>query len=259
MTASRSTTWRQWAGATLLLIAATTPVHAERLVASLSRHVVRITSSFVGDEITLFGSVENDAGAEPLRRTYDIVATITGPRENIVTRRKERMFGIWGNAEARAFVDVPSYLAVLSTRPFQDIADVQTLSRQEVGIASTAFPKIGPNALDDPFRQAFVRIKRERDLYIETTNGVTFLTPTLYSASIVLPAAAPVGTYGVEVKLFADGGVIARTDSAFEIDTVGFEQFVAASAADHGLIYGITTAAMALLTGWFASVLFRRD
>jgi uncharacterized protein (TIGR02186 family) len=259
VTAVPSATWRRRAAAALVLIAATAPARAERLVASLSRHVVRITSSFVGDEITLFGSVENDAAGEPLGRAYDIVATVTGPRETIVTRRKERMFGIWGNADARTFVDVPSYLSVLSTRPFQDIADARTLSRQQVGIASAAFPKLGPTALDDPFREAFVRIKREHELYLETTNGVTFLTPTLYRASILLPAETPIGTYGVEIKLFADGGMIARTDSAFEIDTVGFEQFIAASAVDHGLLYGLTTAIMALLTGWFASVLFRRD
>jgi uncharacterized protein (TIGR02186 family) len=61
------------------------------------------------------------------------------------------------------------------------------------------------------------------------------------------------------VKLFADGAVIARTSSAFEIIKVGFEQFVADAARDYGVLYGLVTAAMALLTGWFASVVFRRD
>jgi hypothetical protein len=40
---------------------------------------------------------------------------------------------------------------------------------------------------------------------------------------------------------------------------VGFEQFVASSARDHGLLYGLATAGLALLTGWIASVVFRRD
>ena len=39
----------------------------------------------------------------------------------------------------------------------------------------------------------------------------------------------------------------------------GFEQFVANAARDHGLLYGLATALMALLTGWFASVVFRKD
>jgi hypothetical protein len=53
--------------------------------------------------------------------------------------------------------------------------------------------------------------------------------------------------------------VIARTNSAFEIVKVGFERFIAGSAADHGILYGFATAAMALMTGWFASIVFRRD
>jgi hypothetical protein len=31
------------------------------------------------------------------------------------------------------------------------------------------------------------------------------------------------------------------------------------AARDHGFLYGVTTALMALATGWLASVIFRRD
>ena len=70
---------------------------------------------------------------------------------------------------------------------------------------------------------------------------------------------APFGSYDVDVKLFAGGNMIVRVNSAFEVVKVGFEQFVANAARDYGLLYGIATAMMALLTGWFASVVFRRD
>ena len=49
----------------------------------------------------------------------------------------------------------------------------------------------------------------------------------------------PIGNYTVDVKLFADGNLIAHTDSAFEIVKVGFEQFVVDAARDHGLLYGL--------------------
>jgi len=236
---------------------------AERLVASLSNHIVQITSNFTGVELTLFGTVENDQATAP-GGGYDIVATVTGPRESMVARRKERMFGIWINAESRTFVDVPSYLEVMATRPFESIANAETLRREQIGIAHILLPQqIGPDIADvipdDQFRQAFVRIKHERHLYGETPNGVTFLTPTLYRASIFVPAEALVGNYDVDVKLFADGAVIARTTSAFEIVTVGFERFIANAAVDHGLAYGVATAMMAVMTGWFASIVFRRD
>src|SRR5262249_18047682 len=105
--------------ASFLLVVWALPAGAERLVSSLSSHIVRITSNFTGVELVLFGTVENDQAIIPRIGGYDIVTTVTGPRQSVVTRRKERMFGIWVNAESRSFVEVPSYLEVLSTRPFE--------------------------------------------------------------------------------------------------------------------------------------------
>jgi uncharacterized protein (TIGR02186 family) len=81
----------------------------------------------------------------------------------------------------------------------------------------------------------------------------------LIRAAIPLPAHAPTGNYPIDVKLFLNGEMIARTTSALEVTKVGFEQFVADAARDHGLLYGLATALIALVIGWFASVVFRRD
>jgi uncharacterized protein (TIGR02186 family) len=247
-----------------LVMLATAPAGAERLITSLSSHRVQITSIFNGVELVLFGTVEPDADSVPRNGAYDIIATVTGPRQTLVTRRKARVFGIWVNVESRTFVDVPSYLAVLATKPFKAIADEATLRRLQIGLAHTLLPQeIGPDigdvAENDEFRQAFLRIKQQHRLYSESTNAITFLTPTLFRGAIEVPAEAPIGTYDVDVKLFADGAMVARTASAFETVKVGFERFIAGSAADHGILYGFATAAMALMTGWFASVVFRRD
>ena len=117
-------------------IAGTLPAAAERLVTSISRHQVMVTSNFAGTSIVLFGTVEPDSPAAARRRAigYNIVATITGPKQSVVTRRKERILAIWTNMAARTFVGVPSYLAVLSNRPFDQITDAETLRRQQIGI-----------------------------------------------------------------------------------------------------------------------------
>ena len=64
----------------------------------------------------------------------------------------------------------------------------------------------------------------------------------------------PIGTYDVEIKLFSDGALVTRTETAFEIVKVGFEQFVATTARQSGFTYGLVTAFMALMTGWMASL-----
>ena len=88
---------------------------------------------------------------------------------------------------------------------------------------------------------------------------MTFLTPTVFRAAIPLPSNVPTGTFTIDVKLFANGAPIAQTSTALEVIKAGFEQYVADAAVNHGLLYGLLTTLMALLTGWFASVVFRRD
>jgi uncharacterized protein (TIGR02186 family) len=246
------------------LIAGMVPANAERIIASISRHRVQVTSSFTGAQIVLFGSIERDPAPAPQRTNYDIVVTVSGPRQTIVTRRKGRVLGIWANVDSRTFVNVPTYLSVLTNRPVNSIANAETTRRLQVGLENIVLPQqIGPDVADvvrdDPFRKNFVRLQVDHKLYSEETNGVTFISPTLFRADIALPAVAPFGNYDVEVKLFSDGNMITRMTSAFELVKFGFEQYLADAAHNHGALYGLTTVLMALGTGWFASIVFRRD
>jgi uncharacterized protein (TIGR02186 family) len=246
-------------------IAGIMPAAAERLVTSISRHQVMVNSSFAGTSIVLFGTVEPDTPTARRRATgYDLVVTVSGPKQTVVERRKERMLGIWTNVASRTFLNVPSYLAVLSNQPLNQITSADKVRQLQLGLADKLFPQqmgtdVGDVVRDDPFRANFIRLKMQHQLYLEKANGVTLLTPTVFRAEIQLPAEAPIGSYDVEVKVLAEGNLLARANSAFEIIKVGFEQFVATAAQDYGLLYGITTAMMAIMTGWFAAVVFRRD
>jgi uncharacterized protein (TIGR02186 family) len=243
---------------------AASPARAERLIASVSNHRVTVTPNYSGEELVLFGSVEKDANTPAHRNNYDLVVTVSGPRMDMVTRRKERKFGIWINTDSRQFIKVPSYLALFSNRPFDAIASPEVQRRQQLGLNNVLLTqRVGPDYADvvpnDAFRSAFVRLRSAHGLYRQETSAVTFLTPTLFRTGIPLPAEVPIGTYGVEIKLFADGALVTRTETAFEIVKVGFEQFVANTARQNGLAYGLVTAMMALMTGWMASIVFRKD
>src|SRR4029077_14361604 len=87
---------------------AASPARAERLIASVSNHRVTVTPNYSGEELVLFGSVEKDANTPPTRTSYDLVVTVIGPRADMVTRRKERRFGIWINTDYREFLKVPT-------------------------------------------------------------------------------------------------------------------------------------------------------
>jgi uncharacterized protein (TIGR02186 family) len=250
--------------AALLMAGSAGEAAAERLITSLSQHRVGVTPSFNGSDVVLFGGIERETGLLPLRGDYDVVVTVTGPRQDMVVYRKERVLGIWVNYESRTFENAPAYLSVLTNRKLDAIANAETLRRLQLGLDNLALRQRPDHDArqtvgDDVFRVAFLKLKSDSQLYLEESNGVTFLTPALFRALIPLPADVPIGTYEVDASLFADGAPITRTPSALEVYKAGFEQVVTSTAQNHGLLYGIITAMMALLTGWVASVAFRRD
>ncbi len=238
---------------------AATPAAAERLVTSLSAHQVLISSNFTGTELVLFGSIERDAATIPRRGGYDIVVSVIGPREGIVTRLKSRFMGIWTNTESHTFDRAPTYLAVLTNRPLDAIVSPDMQRRLELGLQNFPLTEAGGKQPPQEFKDALIRLRTERGFYREENAALTFLTPNLFRTSITLPAESDIGNYEVDVRLFADGTPIARTSSALEIVKVGLEQFVASAARDHALLYGLAVVLMAMTTGWFASIVFRRD
>jgi len=258
----------RWLPALVVLVAAAIVTsggaRAEMLIVSISNDRITVTPNYAGGELVLFGSIEKDVDTPADRAVYDLVVTVRGPRADMVTRRKERTLGIWVNADSRQFLMVPAYLAVFANRPLEEIAPPEVQRRQQLGLTNILLTqRVGPDYADvvpnDPFRSAFVRLRSEHGLYRQETSAVTFLTPTLFRTAIPLPAEVPIGPYFVEIQVFADGALVTKAETNFQIVKVGFEQFVANAARNNGLIYGLFTALMALMTGWMASVVFRKD
>ena len=243
-----------------LLLAA--QARAETLVASVSTMRVAITSNYTGASIVVFGGIERDAQTVARAGPYDIVVTVRGPRQSMMVRQKEPLGPIWLNREQQRFAEVPMYLAVLTSRPIAEITSDPLRLKYKVGLdAIMASPDfVADRRLPDPpFREALLRLQRQERLYLENFRGVSFLTPTLFKATVPLPAVAPPGFYEVDIELFADEVLLARGQAGFDLVKTGFEQQVASVAREWSGLYGLVVALIALLFGWIASVIFRRD
>ena len=151
---------------------------------------------------------------------------------------------------------------MFASRPLEEITTDVLRRRQRIGLdAIIGAPDFTNDrgGADEPFREALLRLKQREGLYFQDERGVTFLTPSLFRVAVPVPAIAPPGNYDVEVALFADTVILARTQTSFELVKTGFEQQVGEMARDYSLLYGGATALIALFFGYVASVVFRRD
>jgi uncharacterized protein (TIGR02186 family) len=248
--------------AAALLAAAAAPAAAESLLVSLSSERVAITSNYTGSSVVVFGAIERDAQTVPRAGDYAVVVTVRGPRQSVVVREKEPFGPMWLNREEQRFPAAPAYIGVFASGPLAAIADEPVRRRLRLGLQAIVHAPdftYDRGGRDRPFREALIRLKDQERLYITNEAGVTFLTPALFRASVPLPATAPPGAYEVEVALLLDGVALSRVETRFRLFKIGFEEQVGAIARNWSAPYGIVTAACAILFGWLASVIFRRD
>jgi uncharacterized protein (TIGR02186 family) len=230
---------------------------AERLVTSLSTHRVLISSNFTGTSLVLFASIEESDATREKPRKYDISITVRGPNTTFVTRKKDRVLGLWVNYESRSYPDTPSYLAVLTNRPPAEFGPLELQTKYKIGLNYAALPPA--IAADEEFRDALLRVKKAEGLFHEETNAVTFLTPTLFRATVPVPGTAPTGSYEVDVHVFLNGVLAAQQITAIEVVKTGFEALVAQQAREARLDYGLAVAFLAFVVGLTAGLVFRRN
>ncbi len=245
------------------LICGGMPARSEELITALSSERVYITSKFGGAEIALFGSVQRDAATVARDANYDIVVTVRGPRGQVTVREKKQFGPLWLNLDQRKYIAIPAFISVLSNRPVADISNVDMRQKMRIGIDPLIPEQPDRTLLNDPnepiFRQALIRLRIGQRLFREEGSAVHFLSPTLFTAPLRIPGTAPIGQYNVDVALFADGVQLTKASLRFQVTKEGIEHSIADLALHHSALYGALTSSLAVLVGWLASVLFRRD
>lgn len=227
------------------------------LVPEVSQHEVEVRQGFTGTELLLFGAVL-DPGGRAAGNQYDIVVVLKGPAEPARLREKERFLGVWVNAESTDFRSVPSFFAVSSSRPVEEIVDEKTAAIYEFG---TDYIQLSPSGVIDLEEQArfsagLVDLKTRQQLYKQDFEGVQISEQVLYQARIALPSNVTTGTYTAETFAVSRGRVIASAQTEVEVQKVGFERQVEEYSQDLSLIYGLLAVMLSVGMGWLAGRLF---
>lgn len=229
------------------------------LVPDVSARSIEIRYSFTGAQLLLFGAILYPGGRVPTDDA-DIAIVVKGPVEPVVVREKQKIAGIWMNADSHRFRSAPSFYAIASSRPMSELVDERTAAIYELGLGNLQLSP-GGGALPEKeqrFEKGLLDLRRRQGLYAEHPKGVEISEGVLYRARIDIPSQVPVGTYTAETFLIDDERVIAAATREIEIGKSGFERFVALAARRHSFLYGLAAMLMSLALGYAAAWAFAR-
>jgi uncharacterized protein (TIGR02186 family) len=240
------------------------PGAKESVQADVSARNVPVTSSFHGTEIVIFGAVDNSQQPSAESGYYDVLIVVEGVPGRIVVRRKNNVAGLWLNTSSATFDVVPSYYAIASTRPIDEITTEEFRASHGVGFQHLRFmPAFGqPQALSTEdlkeFQQAIIRLKQKQGLYIQDNFRVAFIGKSLFRATIELPANVTVGPFDTRVYLFHDEKLLSQYSVRLNLEREGLERYLHRFAYGSPTLYGLVTVALAIAAGLVASTVFRR-
>jgi uncharacterized protein (TIGR02186 family) len=241
--------------ASIALTAADKPV----LVPDVSSRRIEIRYTFAGAQLLLFGAILYPSGRMP-RTPPDVVVVVKGPAEPIIVREKQRIAGIWMNADSSRFRSAPAFYSVASSSPISKLVNERTAAIYELGVHNLQLSP-GTSALPDRarrFETGLLDLRQGEGLYSQNDHGVEISNGVLYRATITIPSQVPVGTYTAETFLVADGAVLAAATRDIDIGKSGFERFVALAARRHSALYGLFAVLLSLALGWSAAAIFKR-
>ncbi len=240
------------------------PLPREKVEADVSMRSIAVTSGFTGTEIIVFGSVDNSRQSSAEAGYYDVVVVVEGGAAPLIARRKSNVAGLWINTASAAFTSVPSYYAITSTRPLEEIADATILEQNAIGLDNV---RLTPAAAADEltaaelkdYRAAVVRIKEKDGLFLKDEyGGVAFIGRSLFRSSVELPPNVPVGPLTAHVFLFREGELLSTFTTSVKLEREGVELLLYRFAMNYPLLYGIFAVVVAVAAGLLASTGFRR-
>ena len=226
------------------------PARADMVIADLSSHSIGITTGFNGASVVLFGATDGPG---------DVVAIVRGPERELTVWRKGKIAGIWANAEAVTFANIPSFYLVAASRPLEEIIGSSTATLYRIGVNSLRYearPAV-PSERARIFAEALIGVQQRAGLFGSSVGRIAFLGERLFRTTLTFPANVPTGNYLVEIFIVRDKEVVGGQTTPLNISKVGIDAKVFDFAQRRALAYGAIAVVTAVMAGWLASLPFR--
>ena len=224
------------------------------LIIDSSTSEVQVSSSFIGTDVMVFGTA-NDKD--------DIIVVITGPTETAIVRKKGRVSGIWINKEKLEFREIPGFYAIASTRPLSEITETDELKKQKIGIHNV-ITTASLSSKDEniktfkSFKDALVRGQKTKGLYLDAPLTIDVVSKRLFKTTFHFPNNMTTGIYTVKVIAFQKKRLVSTVSKTISVEKIGIGADVFKFAKEQSALYGLLAILIAVLSGWIASVIFRK-
>ena len=218
----------------------------------LAEDSVDITTGFNGGKIIVYGATKDQG---------DLAVVIRGPTRPMIVRRKSKIMGIWMNRQSVSFEGVPVYYDLALSRPENEIAAHSVRREYDIGLDALvlqADDNRDRNAIN-PFHEALIRNRQASGLYALEPRKITFLDDNFFRTSFYLPSNVPTGMYTAEVFQFRDGEMIEKHSREFKVGQTGLSASIFLFAYKNGILYGLVAVLVALISGWSAYAVLRRE
>ena len=232
----------------------------EQIVTGVSQADVAITADFSGEEILIYGAIERSRFLAKDEPSPDVILIVEGPEKATLVRKKERVAGIWINRHYSLLSAAPSFYAISSTAPLEEIVTEQNIEIYDIGFEQ-AILKPGTSTDDiDPeiYREAAIQLNMEAGLYASLPGSVRVIGNSLFESRIRLPSNIIEGDYHVRVLLARDGDITDTHSLIIPVRRAGIGRWIYRLAQDQPLIYGLLSILIAIFAGLIASETFRR-
>jgi uncharacterized protein (TIGR02186 family) len=241
----------------LFLFLTAPAIAQEEVVLGLSQDRVHITTNFDGSDLLIFGAVKRETPI--IDPPLDVIVTVAGPSTPVTIHQKARRLGIWVNAETVRYTAAPSFYAVATSGPIDDIL-LQTEDLRHAISVPRMIRTVGAASMTEQpqgYVDALIRIRSDKDHYQSLENTVRLDQQTLFRTRITLPSDLTEGGYTARVFLLREGNVVSRIETTLDVNKVGLERWLYTLAHQKPLFYGILSLSIAIIAGWLASALFR--
>lgn len=234
------------------------PARAEEsVVAGLSQDRIDITADFDGSDILIYGAVKREEKIP--QGDLQVIVTVQGPNLEEKVRRKSRVLGLWVNTDTVTVDKAPSFYAVATTGPFQQIiSDTEDL-RHSVSIPRAIRSVGAPQTVEDAqaFSDALIRLRSNSGIYSMNEGGVRLTEQTLFRTNVDLPANLVEGNYTTRIFLLRDRTVVNLYEKTIFVRKVGLERWLFRLSQEQPALYGVLALTLAAAAGWAASTIFR--